>query len=172
MPIVTQQNTLFCIQSWHKPTKIRFYYRTVFSVDKPETVHSVKYFYTLCGLMKFKLFLPLDATILFWRSYTCHTCSWINAAKLAQIVASLIEGREHKSKWDKLLFTAWFMSLAFLMLSCNITKKRQKPASDTAPTVNENVGSPFPTQFERVNWLNLRCTHVMIHHYMYTFIRY
>ena len=116
--------------------------------------------------MKFKLCLPLDATILFWRRYTCHTCSGINAAKLAQIVASLIEGREHK------MGQAWFMSLAFLMLLCNITKKRQKPASDTVPTVSENVGSLFPTQFERVNWLNRRCTHAMIHVYIYKKLRY
>ena len=36
-PIVTQQNTLFCIQSWHKPTKIsRLYYKNVFNEDKPK----------------------------------------------------------------------------------------------------------------------------------------
>ena len=37
-PILTQQNTLFCIQSWDKPTEISmFYYKNVFSEDKPET---------------------------------------------------------------------------------------------------------------------------------------
>ena len=36
-PVVTQQNTLFCIQTWRKPTEISwFYYRNAVNNDKPE----------------------------------------------------------------------------------------------------------------------------------------
>ena len=76
-----------------------------------------------------------------------------------------------QNKMDKLLFTAWFVSLAFLMLSCNMANNRQKPTSDIAPTVGESDGCPRVTQFERVNWLNLRCTHAMIHGYIYKKLR-
>ena len=94
-PRVTQQNTLFCIQSWRKPTEISLLYcRNVFNEDKPETIHSVKYFYTLCGLMKFKLHLCLDATILFWRK--CASWDENNVTKPAQFISSLIQGKEHK----------------------------------------------------------------------------
>ena len=93
--------------------------------------------------MKFKLcLLPgVDAAIV------AHAMEK-NATKLAQIVASLIPGTQRKM--DKLLFTAWFVSLAFLILSCKIANIHRKPASDTAPTVSESVRSLRPTQFERV----------------------
>ena len=36
-PVVTQQNTLFCIQTWRKPTEISWsYYRNAVNNDKPE----------------------------------------------------------------------------------------------------------------------------------------
>ena len=55
--------------------------------------------FTFSRLMKFKLCLHLDAAILFWRKCASCICDGKNAAKLAQIVASLIQGREHKGKW-------------------------------------------------------------------------
>ena len=99
-PIVTKQNTLFCIQSWHKPTEIsRFYYK-MFSMKINQKLHTrSNNFYTLCGLMNFKLRLRLDATILFQRKCASCTCDGKNATNPAQIVASLIQGREHKGKW-------------------------------------------------------------------------
>ena len=83
--------------------------------------------------MKFKFRLHLDAAILFWRKCTSHICNEKNATKPAQIIASLIQGREHKGykgKWTSFYLTAWCVSLAFLMLSCKITNIPRKPASD------------------------------------------
>ena len=56
------------------------------------------------------------------------------ATKPAQIIASLIQRREPKGKMNKLPFTAWFVSLTFLMLSCKIANIHWKPTYDTAPS--------------------------------------
>ena len=52
-------------------------------------------------------------------------------------------------KMDKLLFTAWFVSLPFLMLSCKISNIRWQFQQSVS------VGSLCPAQFERVKILYL-----------------
>ena len=76
-----------------------------------------------------------------------HVMKKKNATKTGIINSRKVTQR----KMDKLPFTAWFVSLVFFMRSCKIANIRRKPICDTAPAVSDCVGSPRPTQFERVN---------------------
>ena len=76
--------------------------------------------------MKFKLRLRLDVAILFRRKCTSHICDGKNTTKLAQIVVSLIQGREHKRKWTSFYLLPDLCPLCF---SCCHVKQQTSVGS-------------------------------------------
>ena len=116
--IVTQHNTLFCIQSWHKPTEIVGFTSEMFLMKVSQKVYSQSSNCTCsagegswdCAFVSiwpfcFEESVPVTQAV--ENNNKCHKTSpdycIINSRKGTQ------------RKMDELLFTAWFVSLAFLM---------------------------------------------------------
>ena len=99
-----------------------------------------------------------------WKKVCQSHIQWEKSHKMAQIVASLIQAREHKGKWTSFHLLPVLCPMRFSY--CHVksqTSIRSLLLTQLQP-VSESVGSPLLTQFERVKHYGMECllTHIYI----------
>ena len=80
-----------------------------------------------------------------------------NARKPAQIVASLIYGREHQGKWTSFHLLPDLFPLRFVCCHVKLQTSVGSPLPTQLQAASESVGSLLPTQFERVKLMRMCC---------------